>query len=51
MQHFRQHHHVDPTALTALLAGPIAFLAFAGLAIAVHDAPVAHAAHAALTGR
>lgn len=44
-------HHVDQNALAAFVAGPVAFLALAGLAIAVKDAPVVHAAHAALTSR
>ncbi|WP_157260743.1 hypothetical protein [Patulibacter minatonensis] len=53
MQHAQQHrhHHLEQNAATALLAGPVALVAFAVLAIGLHDAPVAHAAHAALTAR
>lgn len=45
-----QQHHVDQNLVTAFIAGPIALVAFAILAIVLQDAPVAHAAHSALAG-
>lgn len=48
--HMSPQHPVDANAALALVAGPALFVALAGLAIAVHDAPVVHAAaHAAVS--
>lgn len=49
--HLHPQHPANPNAVLAF-AGPLfLFAGLAGLAVAVHDAPVVHAAHTALTSR